>query len=235
MKKQLNRWLKARDSEKDFWAQKNVKAIKTSDAWAAFVRENFGLWPNFSSLNVLEVGCGPYGIINFTNSSNSVGIDPLKFDTWTGQNKITSLTPHLLATGESLPFCDNIFDICVCFNVLDHSITPTNVLQEITRVLKPTGELLLWVHAVRNPLRFFAPFFSLVDKSHPHHFTLKEIEGIIAETSLVISFVKTKDMGEGNVMQQFVRFISSSFKLAIASFMMLHIFIRAQPNKKALS
>lgn len=43
------------------------------------------------------------------------------------------------ATGESLPFDDDHFDIVYSSNVLEHTIEPAKVLQEAIRVVKPGG------------------------------------------------------------------------------------------------
>src|SRR3989304_347774 len=97
----LNRWLKARDSEKDFWSQKDVKAIKTAVKWENFLKKNFGLTFNFFlSKNIIEVGCGPYGMIHFVDSHASVGMDPLLFDTWHDLGKVNASTIHIVAIGE---------------------------------------------------------------------------------------------------------------------------------------
>ena len=43
------------------------------------------------------------------------------------------------ATGESLPFEDNHFDIVYSTNVLEHTLNPVHVLSEAVRVVKPGG------------------------------------------------------------------------------------------------
>ena len=42
-----------------------------------------------------------------------------------------------------LPFCDNVFDVALCTEVLEHLHTPLRALREMRRVLKPGGKLLL--------------------------------------------------------------------------------------------
>lgn len=63
-----------------------------------------------------------------------------------------------------IPFLDNIFDSCLCTEVLEHVPDPRVVLQEIHRVLKPGGRVLLTVPFVgelhQTPYDFwrFTPF-----------------------------------------------------------------------------
>jgi ubiquinone/menaquinone biosynthesis C-methylase UbiE len=224
--KHLNGWLKARAAEKNFWSQKDVKAIKTAAAWENFVKKHFGFpFGYFSFKNVLEVGCGPYGLVHFIDSNVCIGIDPILFDTWNGTDKVNSSTLHIVATGEFLPFRDNSFDVCVCFNVLDHSIFPRDVLREIVRILKPNGELLLWVHTLRSVLRIFSPFLNLIDTSHPHHFTFHRVLHLLKENGLIATSTLTTELETGNFVQRFVKSFLYSFKLAVASFMMFNLFV----------
>ena len=233
MIRQLKRWLKAREAEKNFWSQKDVKALKTSVEWENFVKENFGLALNsFSSKSILEVGCGPYGVIHFVDSCSSVGIDPIYFDTWNGIGKINASTTHIVATAEYLPFRDDAFDVCVCFNVLDHSIFPSDAMREIVRTLKPSGEVLLWVHAIRRALWIVAPLLSLIDKSHPHHFTFKDVLRLLNENDLIVASTLKKNIRKGNFLQQFVGFLRISLKLAVASITIFNVFIQARISKR---
>lgn len=45
--------------------------------------------------------------------------------------------------GELLPFPDNFFDGCFCIFLIEHIAKPLMILQEIRRVLKPSGYLIL--------------------------------------------------------------------------------------------
>jgi len=131
----LCRWLKAREAERRFWSQKDVRAIKTTSDWQTFLRENFNLDFNFfKRKKVLEIGCGPYGIIHFIDPNLSVGVDPLFFSTWNKENEKSCA--HIVAVGEFLPLRDSMFDVCISFNVLDHTIIPKKVMGEMVRVLK---------------------------------------------------------------------------------------------------
>ncbi len=83
---------------------------------------------------------------------------------------IKGITP-VLYEGTHLPFADAFFDLVVSFAVLEHVHDERDALREISRVLKPGGELVLsvpnkwWVfetHGARLPLLPWnrVPFFS---------------------------------------------------------------------------
>ena len=60
--------------------------------------------------------------------------------------------------GEELPFADNQFDKIICIVVLEHTRKPWKVAEEICRVLKPGGKLLIdypFLHTVHG---------------YPHHY-----------------------------------------------------------------
>lgn len=195
----------------------------------SFVKNNFGLmFDYFLSKDVLEVGCGPYGVIHFVDCRVNVGIDPLLFDTWKGDRKINASTIHVVAAGEYLPFRDGVFDVCICFNVLDHVISPNDVMREMVRILKSDGELLLWVHAIRRSVKIFDPLFSLIDRSHPHHFTSNEVFRLVKECALNITSMKKEHLGKGTFIQRFLEALPISLKLAVASLLVFNIFIVAK-------
>lgn len=54
-----------------------------------------------------------------------------------------SAKPDVVASGEELPFDDNIFDAVLCLEVLEHTKNPNQMIKEIRRVLKRDGVLIL--------------------------------------------------------------------------------------------
>jgi SAM-dependent methyltransferase len=95
---------------------------------------------------VLEVGSGAHGLIFFFDGAERVGVDPLAdyyrelFPAW--QSKARTLA----AFGESLPFEDSSFDLVLCDNVVDHAESPRRIVEEIARMLKPSGLLYFTVN-----------------------------------------------------------------------------------------
>lgn len=77
----------------------------------------------------------------------------------------TSANPHIIASGEALPLKSNSFDAVICSEVLEHVRDPRIVLDEIARVLRPGGRLLLTVplhyhiHASPHDYARYTDFF----------------------------------------------------------------------------
>ena len=101
-----------------------------------------------SHLEILDVGCGPGGNILFLKKfGNVTGIDSSK------EALSFARTQGFLKTvesgGEKLPFPDRSFDIVSILDVLEHMENDIRALQEIFRVLKKNGILLLTVPAYK--------------------------------------------------------------------------------------
>ena len=64
----------------------------------------------------------------------------------------------LVGTGENIPCRDNQFDLITMFDVMEHVVSPADVLHECWRVLKPGGVL----------TTVFPPYYNLTAGSHLH-------------------------------------------------------------------
>lgn len=91
------------------------------------------------SLKVLDVGCGskPYRPF-FENVGLYLGIDIAR----------NSRAVDVLGMAEDLPFTENCFDITICTQVLEHAIYPEKVLDEIHRVMRMKGKVILSTHGM---------------------------------------------------------------------------------------
>ena len=76
---------------------------------------------------VLDVGCGSHKVL-----PEAVGID---INLWS--------RPDILASAESTPFRDGSFDHVTCLEVIEHVDDPALVFDELRRVLKIDGSLLV--------------------------------------------------------------------------------------------
>ena len=98
--------------------------------------------------DVLDVGCGTGASLrhlrNRGASGRLVGVDP--FPRMIGharsQSEATGIS-YQVAPGEDLPFADAEFDGMLCVNAFQHFEDRRAAMQEVARVLKPGGWLVL--------------------------------------------------------------------------------------------
>lgn len=71
--------------------------------------------------------------------------------------------------GRHLPFADDAFDVVIIIDMLEHLHDDRALVEEIARVLKPGGRLIINVpHDKRTPLRWFRHAIGQTDALHGH-------------------------------------------------------------------
>lgn len=88
---------------------------------------------------ILDVGCGTKPYSTFFNCTEYIG---LEIETGIDSHKKQA---DVFYDGKYFPFKSESFDSIICNQVLEHVFDPNNFLEEINRVLKPNGKLLLTV------------------------------------------------------------------------------------------
>ena len=95
---------------------------------------------------VIEVGSGAHGLIFHFGVGYGIGVDPLAveyarlFPAW--QRRVSTVA----SLGEQMPFANDTFDIVLCDNVVDHAQSPSGIVKELVRVLRPGGLLYFTVN-----------------------------------------------------------------------------------------
>jgi ubiquinone/menaquinone biosynthesis C-methylase UbiE len=97
---------------------------------------------------VLDVATGTGAILHSLCPSVKLGIGidisvKMLLATKKKLKKCENVTPLVVGRGESLPFHERSFDLITCRNGLHHFLDPTLGLDEMHRVLKPAGHILL--------------------------------------------------------------------------------------------
>lgn len=108
---------------------------------------------------VLDVGCGT-GLLSslMKNQGNDVcGIDISEVAL--RKAELRGIKVKLGNIDNNLPFDDDIFDVVVCSEVIEHLFNPIEALEEIRRVLKPEGFLVLTTPNMAYILRRIALLF----------------------------------------------------------------------------
>lgn len=166
------------EGERAYWSslkwQEMSYEVRLSE-WKRHLAELHIPFDSFREQAILDVGCGPVGIVYFLEARRRVGLDPLAahYAQWNGYwGKRAEL---IQADAASMPLADESFDSVFCTNVLDHTFNPSGVLREINRILKPGGRLVLHVD-LDSPLRKL-------------HKVVKSISGVLHPQSLTYDWL----------------------------------------------
>ena len=159
-------------------------------------------------VEILDVGCGTgrFGAILKKMMANS-GYHINIYGTDVDYNALTIAKDKykgvflLDLDKNDLPFTNNLFDLVVCLDVIEHIKNPYKLLENIDKILKSKGFLILstpnvqWIyHIIRlcfgyGPKTFGHTFKvneKIWDGGHLHYFTLKDINIICKESGFEI-------------------------------------------------
>lgn len=88
---------------------------------------------------VLDIGCGEGKIWQLLPNLDVTGLDILPKNL----DKAKKYLKPVKGRAENLPFQDNVFDLVVASEILEHLFLPEKALREIKRVLKPGGKAII--------------------------------------------------------------------------------------------
>lgn len=94
---------------------------------------------------VIEVGCGPAGVIPYLNNAMAIGVDPLIDEykkIWNLSNDKVKYICNEIETFET----DIQADVVICWNTLDHVSNIEITTKKLFDILKPDGELWFMVN-----------------------------------------------------------------------------------------
>lgn len=132
--------------------------------------------------HILDLGCGPCGIIGALDVGVRFGIDPL-MDYYLSHFEMPRGVKWMKGIGEELPFENEYFDLVITMDTLDHVKNPETVLREARRVLKKDGTLFLTVNISKPLTRTIKNIHQKLSISSPaelHFFTAKQIEQLLS-------------------------------------------------------
>jgi SAM-dependent methyltransferase len=199
------RWKIAQESEKKYWRirAKHIEQKKSTPLewyeWRAnelikiLKRKNL---EGFSDgrKRILEIGCGPVGMISYFPGKYKVGIDPLNSYYESNQFLVEMRkknTKYEDGIAEDLQFEKETFDIVIIENCIDHVKNLKKVMYELHRVLSKDGLLYLTVNC-RTSLGYSVHRLMSrlkIDKSHPHTFTIEKTKNLLENYLLKVLYV----------------------------------------------
>lgn len=150
---------------------------------------------------VVEVGSGAHGLIFYFGSMHGIGVDPLAVSYGRLFPRWQRCAQTIVAVGESLPFPGESFDVVLCDNVVDHAESPSKIVSELARILRPGGLLYFTVN-IHHPLYAIAagvhsgwravgvPYEVGPFADHTTHLTLEAAESLFKSLPLKILSAK---------------------------------------------
>jgi SAM-dependent methyltransferase len=124
----------------------------------------------------------------------------------TGQPEVLNFTTaHFNIERDRFPFADAVFDVVLCCEILEHLLQdPLAALQEIKRVLKPSGALILTtpnVSRLENVARLLAgqnlydPYSGYGPYGrHNREYTADEVQRLLEHTGFGVDLLFTADV-----------------------------------------
>jgi ubiquinone/menaquinone biosynthesis C-methylase UbiE len=204
------RWQKAQEYERGFWKRlgESIEVGTTGQLdwyrWrAARLEELLALVPGSKPTDgkVLEIGSGPIGIVNFLEWGERYAIDPLE-SFYRQQPSLVKLrnpgATYLSGSGERLPLNDASCALVIIDNVIDHTYEPDKIIQEISRVLEPSGRLYLSVNVHTRWGAFLHNLLAVlhIDKGHPYTFTSNSLRLLLTRGGFTSLLEQVGDYGD---------------------------------------
>ncbi|HXH72456.1 MAG TPA: class I SAM-dependent methyltransferase [Mariprofundaceae bacterium] len=137
-------WQNAQRIEFSRWKGKESLSQALDSLQASYVPLMLKYTENLpQDAKILEIGCGPVCASKLIRCGKKTYVDPL-LDNYRRAFPGELPEGELLASmGESIPKPDHSFDCIICLNTLGFVMNPELVLNEVDRLLKPGGMMLI--------------------------------------------------------------------------------------------
>ena len=150
-----------------------------------------------TSGRVLDMGCGPgYDALEM----RQLGADVIGLDTSVAalSRAAKSGLPTVCGDGTELPFADESFDAVVMSQVLEHLPDPEATLDEVRRILRPGGSLLVMLPNYRSFQRslFGNNWVNWHLPYHLWHFDQQTLASLLQSEGFAIRRLRTVSPGE---------------------------------------
>ena len=142
------------------------------------------LWEyNITGKKILDVGCGNGDFANYLALNYNADITAVDFST--ESIKIANLKKEkfkaatntfMVADAKALPFADGVFDYAVSCECLEHVPDPQKMIDELYRVVKKNGVVILTTENYSNAYAYYIAFLKLAGKQFDSGSSVQPIE-----------------------------------------------------------
>lgn len=190
------RWLNSQKLLSELWQQEDLLAMELERMQRCYIPLLAEHHPDIdASTRILDLCCGAVCTARLIENGEKNYLDPM-LDAY--RRMYPGKLPkgrHMALAAEKVPEDKASFDIILCINGLDHVLNPELALNEMERLLKPSGTLILGV-VVFSPLLARLRYFieccisPLRDEIHPYSYSLPAVERSIARHFDIVMSVR---------------------------------------------
>ena len=160
-------------------APKNFPAFQKDGMLKSFAKTGWSP-EEFRNCDLVEIGCGPLGMIEYLPGRRKAACDPLNAHYARLFRRARSDQIFYCSHIEDLlPANAQAFDLAICYNVLDHTRTPRKLFESFMELVKPGGRFLFQVNTVREGVERPVEHARM----HPSPFTAEKIRSWIDQYS----------------------------------------------------
>lgn len=188
-------WKIAQKAEKRWWQiylkNKDVHAYTSwkLSYWKNLLQNISDYLPLHAQATILDVGCGPAGIFMVLSGHYVTALDPL-IDVYEKDLRHFKKTnyPHVTFKVAGIEHVgdDKQYDVIFCMNAINHVSDIKKGYENLSRLLKPNGKLVISVDA--HNYKFFKYLFRVLpgDILHPCQYDLTEYTGFLTDNNLSV-------------------------------------------------
>lgn len=179
------------------WAAENYGALHAG-YWKFFLKFIDRVIPDQAEgKTLLDVGCGAGHLAEYLTKEKSLsvtGIDLSEVGVEKSKERVPSGDFRVHDLSQPMPFDDASFDFVWCSEVLEHLFSPLFALQEIRRILKPQGQLMVTVpyhDKLKNVGIALLAFERHYDPTYPHiqYYTHKSLANVTRQAGLEVEWM----------------------------------------------
>ena len=136
--------------------------------------------------HVLELGCGPGKYVAMLSSLGYrvTGADPHRFPEWERIGTMPGVALEDSVFAERLPYADNQFNGAACLGALLYFQDPDRAMEEIARVVKPGGPIVM--RTVNRLNRYTQRTGKRLDPASRNLYTMQELVALLEKHGLTV-------------------------------------------------
>ena len=133
---------------------------------------------------VLDVGCGTGALLEHLTglTHHLTGLDPVPEMLSQARSKLPGYVSLRLGWADAMPFPDHEFDAVVACNMFHYVTSPPNALQEMRRVLRPNGHLVItdWCHDY-TACKVLDVYLRLFNRAHVRTYRMSDLVELLSQ------------------------------------------------------